>query len=97
MSIGYLLTHNFSASLELYWQWTHGGLDSTEFVTDELFIQFDRLLKDNFFHLGGTLSYSFTGLDIFASYIEFVDGKDTHLGRAITIGISWPFQLGGMK
>lgn len=90
---GYAFTRRFSGSLELYWQWTHGGLNSTEFVTDELFLQFDRLLKDNSFHIGGTIAYSFPRLEVFASYIEFVDGKDTHVGHAITLGVGWPFEI----
>jgi hypothetical protein len=31
---------------------------------------------------------------VFASYIAFVGGTDTHAGGALTAGISWPFELG---
>jgi len=93
VSAGYRFTRKFSTSAQLYWLWTHGGLKSTEFVTDELFMQFDRLLKENSFHVGGTVTYSFTRLDVFASYVEFVDGTDTHVGRSVTVGIGWPFEL----
>jgi len=78
---------------DFYLQRTHGGLRSTEFVTDEEWAQFDRLLKDNSFHAGVTLAYSFRRFDIFGSYVEFVDGTDTHDGRAFTVGIAWPFQF----
>ena len=93
ISLGYLLTRRLYASLEFYWQRSHGGLRSTEFVTDEQFGQFDRILRDNSFHVGGTVSYSFARVDAFVSYIEFVSGTDTHVGRTITVGFSTPFQF----
>ena len=93
VSVGYLLTRRLVASLDFYWQRSHGGLKSTEFETDEQWVQFDRLLKDNSFHMGGTLSYGFSGFDLFGSYTEFVSGTDTHVGRAVTLGISVPFQI----
>ena len=93
VSFDYLFTRKFSGSLIFYWQRSHGGLKSTEFETDEQWVQFDRLLKDNSFHIGAAFAYSFSRLDVFASYTEFVDGTDTHVGRAVTVGISAPFQL----
>jgi hypothetical protein len=93
VSFGFLFTRKLSASVDFYWQRSHGGLKSTEFVTEEQWLQFDRLLKDNSFHFGGSIAYSFPRVDLFASYIKFESGTDTHTGRAITFGISWPFQL----
>ena len=40
------------------WQRSHGGLRSTEIDTDEEDAQYDRILKDNNFHLGGGVSYT---------------------------------------
>jgi hypothetical protein len=34
-------------------------------------------------------------MDVFASYIAYVSGTDSHAGRALTLGVSWPFELGG--
>ena len=31
--------------------------------------------------------------EVFGSYVHFADGTDTHAGRAISFGVSWPFQL----
>ncbi len=83
------------------WQRTHGGLrigsdPSTslgEIKTPELIDQHDRLLRDNNFRAGGGSSYSFSRLDVFATYIKYVSGTDTHAGGALTIGISWPFEF----
>lgn len=91
VSVGYQFTPRFSASADAYWQHSHGGLRSSEFVTDEQWSQFDRILKDQSFHLGASVARSFDRFDLFASYIDFTDGEDTHTGRAVTVGLSWPF------
>ena len=94
-----LLTHG-----ELSWQRTHGGLrigsaspsdliPPGEVNTAERLDQHDRLLRDNSVHLGAGARYQLPRFDVFASYVEFLDGTDTHAGRALTIGISWPFEL----
>ncbi len=93
LSFDYLFTRKFTGSVQFYWQRSHGGLKSSEFETEEEWVQFDRLLKDNSFHIGASFGYRFPRLDAFVSYVEFVSGTDTHLGRAVTAGISIPFQL----
>jgi len=67
-----------------------------EVNTPERLLQHDRLLRDNYFHAGGGLSYSFPRMDVFLSYIAFVSGTDTHAGRAFTLGVSWPFEFHGI-
>ena len=61
----------------------------------ERVFQHDRLLRDNYFHAGGGLSYSFPRMDVFASYNAFVSGTDSHAERALTLGVSWPFEFRG--
>jgi hypothetical protein len=56
--------------------------------------QHDRLLRDNNWHVGGSASYSFSQIQVFASYIQFVAGTDSHAGHAFTIGVSVPFDFG---
>jgi hypothetical protein len=87
----YLLTRKLAARTGVSWQRSHGGLRSTEF-TDELYDQFDRLLKDNNVHVTGGTSYSLPRFDVFAVYVQYVGGTDTHAGRALTLGVSWPFE-----
>lgn len=100
----FLLTRKLATRGLLSWQRTHGGLrfgspTSTtlpfpgEVNTPERLAQHDRLLRDNYWHTGAGVSYSFSRMDVFASYIAFVGGTDTHAGKAFTVGISWPFQL----
>ena len=62
-----------------------------EATTPALFAEHDRLLRDNYWHLGAGFSFSFAWADVFASYVEFVGGTDTHAGRAFTTGLGVPF------
>lgn len=103
----YLLFHRKLAARGFAsWQRTHGGLlfgslppasllFPGEVNTPERLAQHDRLLRDNYFHAGGGFSYSFPRMDVFASYTAFVSGTDTHAGRALTLGVSWPFEFRG--
>jgi hypothetical protein len=93
----------FAASRQLsvagvaLWQHTHGGL---RYPIDVLGFdgrpeQHDRLLRDNSMHVGGRVSYAFRRfkVDLFGSYIAFVNGTNTHAGRAVTVGITRWFGL----
>jgi len=88
----YLATRKLSTRAVFSWQVSHGGLASTEFDTDEEIAQFDRLIADNSFHLGGTVSYSLPKFDVFGAYVYYATGTDTHAGHAVTFGVSWPFE-----
>ena len=104
VGVAYRIRPNLSARAVVGWQRTHGGLrigspppsdllPPGEVNTRERVDEHDRLLRDNSTHVGGTVSYQFTRVDVFATYLAFVSGSDTHAGRAITTGISWPFEL----
>ena len=80
-----------SARVAFTGQRTHGGLRSTEFTEDN-FLLFDRILKDNSFHIGGGFTYSLPRSDLFISYTHYVSGTDTHAGRAVSFGFSVPFE-----
>ena len=87
-----MATRKLVTRVGLSWQLSHGGLRSTEVVTDEQYAQYDRLIKDNNFHITGGLSYSLPKVDVFASYVHYAAGTDTHVGHAITAGLSLPFE-----
>jgi hypothetical protein len=104
--VSYRVKRGLSVLGQFYWQRTHGGLRlgspppadlefPGEVNTPDLLYQHDRLLRDNYWRAGGGLDYSLRQLDLFAAYTAFVVGTDTHAGRAITIGFSVPFRLGG--
>ncbi len=88
----FLATRKLATRLLLSWQRSHGGLRSTEILSGEQVEQFDRILKDNYFHITGGVAYSLPRFDVFLSYAHYAGGTDTHAGRAITTGVSWPFE-----
>jgi hypothetical protein len=104
----YSIRRRLLVSGQVFWQRTHGGLrfgspSSADLVfpgevnTPELLYQHDRLLRDNYWHVGGGLGYSFPRADVFATYVAFVGGTDTHAGSALTISFVVPFRLGGPR
>src|SRR5262245_13277311 len=101
----YQLTRKLSTYSFVAWQHTHGGLSfgspvpgaplafPGEVNTEELLFQHDRMMRDNYWHVGGGASYEFQHFDVFGSYTGYFAGTDTHAGRAFTAGISFPFEL----
>jgi hypothetical protein len=92
VEVGFLPVRRLGTRLGLSWQRSHGGLRSTEVTTDEQFQQYDRLLRDNNFHITGGTAYSLPWFDIFGAYTHYASGTDTHAGRAVTAGVSIPFE-----
>lgn len=101
-------TEKLSVRGSVYRQITHGGLRAGalpptppdgvpwgEITTPELFREHDRLLRDNNWRLGAGASFDLPRAEVFASYIEFLGGSDTHAGRAFTVGFSIPFERSG--
>ena len=102
---GFLVTRRLAARGLLLWQHVHGGLRfggsassalpyPGDVNTPDRMFTHDRLLRDNNFRLGAGITYAMRQMDVFASYIEFVRGTDSHAGRAFTAGISLPFEVG---
>jgi hypothetical protein len=102
---GFAISRRLAARGLLLWQHVHGGLrfggpDSSalpfpgDVNTPERMFEHDRLLRDNNWRLGAGITYSMRQMDLFASYVEFVRGTDSHAGRALTAGVGWPFELG---
>jgi len=100
---GFLFTRKLSARGILAWQRTHGGLRAGngppappsfgEINTPELFAEHDRLIRDNHWHVGGAVTYSLAHVDVFGAYLEYASGTNTHAGRALTVGVSVPFEI----
>jgi hypothetical protein len=106
MGVNYLVNRSLAVRGQAFWQRTHGGLRfgspppadllfPGEVNTPDLLYQHDRVMRDNYWHAGGGVGYSFSRFDVFATYIAFVAGSDTHAGRALTISVVVPFRLGG--
>jgi len=102
-SVSMAVTTRLSVRAGVSGQRTHGGLRFGSFTDPDLpppgeaaglsrFEQHDRLLRNNFIHVGGGLSYALPRVDLFLAYEHFVQGTDTHAGKAITTGVSVPFR-----
>jgi hypothetical protein len=101
----FLFTRRLAGRAVLTWQRVHGGLrlgspsgdpflPPGEVNTPERLFEHDRLLRDNNFRVGASIAYSMDRMDVFFSYFELLRGTDSHGGRAITVGVSWPFEIG---
>jgi len=95
VEIGFAATRRLSARWLSSWQRTHGGLRFPQDVRDDddRIAQHDRLLRDNYWHTGVGGSFSFPRIDVFASYLLYARGTNSHAGRVMTAGISWPFEV----
>jgi len=89
---GFLATRKLATRLAFSWQRSHGGLRSTDPITEEQYLQYDRIIKDNSFHITGGVSYSLPKIDLFGYYVHYAGGTDTHVGHAMNVGVSWPFE-----
>lgn len=91
----FLMTRMLSTRVFASSQRTHGGLRMPfdVIVSEDRIIQHDRLLRDNYWHLGGGASYSFAPFDVFGTYVQFVRGTNSHAGRTFTFGLSVPFEV----
>jgi hypothetical protein len=89
-------TSRYAVCMVLLAIWSDVSLVAQENInTLERLYQHDRLLRDNNWRTGGGVSYAFPAFDVFASFIQYAGGTDTHAGHAFTAGVSWHFELGG--
>jgi hypothetical protein len=93
ISAGWTPARRLHVQLTANWQVTHGGLrfpaDVVPLVPENpYFAEHDRLLRDDYWRLGGGLAYSFERFDVFASYSGYVAGTNSHAGYAVTAGVS---------
>src|SRR5262245_41228834 len=86
LEAAYQLTGKLTTSGFASLQHTHGGLSfgsplpgaalpfPGEVNTEELLYQHDRMMRDNYWHLGVGASYGFERFDVFGSYTAYVAG-----------------------
>jgi hypothetical protein len=102
--LGYAVKRWLYVRADATWQRTHGGLRAGsvtghpfplpgELNTLERLVQRDRILRTNYWHVGGGLSYSTGPVDVFASFSKYISGTDTHNGRALNVGATYYFNL----
>ena len=102
-SVDYQPGRNWSVGGFVAWQRTHGGLRVGAFGTDlvppgevntpERVLEHDRLLRENWIHMGAQASYRLSAVTIFGSYTSTVHGTDAHSGYALMGGVTMPFRI----
>ena len=96
LSVGHFITPTLSASFLWRRQWLHGGLTYAQIydpsASPDVFVQQDRLARQDFQHVGVGAGYSFTeSLSVDFSFLKFVSGRAAHFGEGFTAGLSWSF------
>jgi hypothetical protein len=103
---GYGITRQFFVRGGGLLQRTHGGLRAGSVTGNPFpfpgelapiggprYAQRDRVLRSNYWQVGGGLSYTVGAVDLFASVMKYVSGTDSHNGQVYTFGSSWYFDL----
>lgn len=90
LEMEYLLNHKIAFRAFGHWQHTFNGLHfPADLTTPERVLTHERLLKANYWHLGGGMSYALTPYtEVSADGVTFLSGSDTHYGSGIAIRIS---------
>jgi hypothetical protein len=96
--VGWLATKRLTLRLLGAWQKTYGGLRAPidfEGPGTEQFEFHDRVLRANYFRLGGGATYSVNRkFDIYLGYGGSVSGRNTLATGGLAIGLTWRFSRG---
>ncbi len=95
LEAGYTLPNRLGAHLVLSGQRTYDGL-RFPFEVDpypERYTEFHRLLKDDYFHAGAGVSYTWRDWEWSFSFLRTVSGDNTHDVHVYTVTAGRPFRL----
>jgi hypothetical protein len=104
VDLGYSVTSRLYLRAGWLWQRTHGGLRlgsdtgnpfplPGELNTPERRAEADKLRRVQWMQVAAGLSFDAGPLDVFASFIKYVWGRDAHDGRVYNVGVTWYFDL----
>ena len=95
MEAGYFVTSKVAIRGFGIWQHTFRGLRfPIDLTTPEIALTHERLLKANFWHVGGGVSYAISRkVEIAADMVSFVAGSDTHYGTGVSLSITRSFSI----
>jgi hypothetical protein len=90
--IGKFFTPRWNVSLYGAWQWTHGGIEPSQFA--DYWFHHDQLLNDDFFNAGVGTGFALTPeMTAFAMYMHGFDGKNGHkMNHGVTLGFTWGYR-----
>lgn len=95
IELGYLLTRKLALRGVGQYQHTFHGLHfPADLTTPEITLTHERLLKANYWHLGGGASYALNPkTELSATVVTFLSGSDTHYGTGVALQVSRSFNL----
>jgi len=99
VEMGYWLSRKLAVRGIGQWQHTFTGLHfPADLTTPERVLTHERLLKADYLHLGGGVSYAVTSeTDISADVVTFISGSDTHYGTGLALQVAHSFMLKARK
>lgn len=96
LDTGYALPHRLAGHVILAWQQTYGGVTVAPDAIaghPELYTEFHRLLRDDYFHAGAGASYTWRDWDLSFSFLRTVSGDNTHNVHVFTLTSGRSFRL----
>ncbi|HET7104554.1 MAG TPA: hypothetical protein VFI20_10755 [Terracidiphilus sp.] len=95
LEAGYLLKRSLAVRGFGQWQHTFNGLHfPADLTTPERALTHERLLKANYWHLGGGVSYAVSqNVEVSADMVTFLTGSDTHYGSGVVFRVSRSLML----
>jgi hypothetical protein len=99
LEFGYLPTKRWAVRAIGQWQHTFAGLHfPADLTTPEIVLTHERLLKANYWHWGGGVSYVLSPkTEVGADLVTFPAGSDTHYGTGVSVRITRSFSLHSMR
>jgi hypothetical protein len=96
IDVDYGFKRHFVGHGVVSWQRTHGGLRIPYDVepNSELYTEFHRLVRDNYVHLGGGLSYRLQQWELSGRYLQAVSGYQTHRIHVYSFTAGRAFRFG---
>ncbi len=93
---GFLLPRGFSTRAVVTWQRTHGGLRFPSEVRGfpERLTEYHRMLRDNYLHVGGGISYTWGPWDASGSFLLTARGSNSHDVQVFSFTIGRLFEIG---
>ncbi|HUF08286.1 MAG TPA: hypothetical protein VMO47_03125, partial [Rhodothermales bacterium] len=82
--------HKTYGGLTVYYLFNPEDFSINPGVTEEEFLEHDRILHDDQIRAGFGVSYTLTpAWSVYAGYATVVDGASSHYGDGITLGLQW--------
>ena len=97
LDVGYAFPARLAGHVIMSWQRTHGGVRIDEIAAHPqapaVYTEFHRLLRDDYFHAGAGVSYTWREWDLSFSFQKTISGDNTHDVHVYTVEAGRSFRL----